>query len=374
MQLPTTIRSPMRSSLAEYARMRLTPGRASSVNFMPLKYPLLQELVIVVADLYLPEEGGTTTLSLPGLERIARFGSRQVLRRGWRPWLARRVGLPGLADAAPACIAARGCPAELAGAVWLATPVHMRAGLSRVHLEQRGLLKLSAAALAALAADFRTVFHGSGFRLEPIASGGFILAGPSLADASATEPARWVGTSLDAALQRAPALRRLSAEIELWLHEHPVNRARSERGQLPVTSLWLWGAGELAAQAAPQVHSAIPADRASGCDPYLEGLWSARGARVQSLPQHLQEVSEAPARLSIILVELAQLIEDEGAASLADALQRLDARWIAPAVQLVARGRVRTLSVVANDRCLTLARGDGMKLWRRASRGLAALV
>ncbi len=38
-------------------------------------------------------------------------------------------------------------------------------------------------------------------------------------------------------------LRRLGAEIEMWLHEHPLNQQRrTGRGQLPVTTLWFWGA------------------------------------------------------------------------------------------------------------------------------------
>ena len=36
--------------------MRLTPARASSVNCMPLKYPFVHTLVIVIPDLYLPQE------------------------------------------------------------------------------------------------------------------------------------------------------------------------------------------------------------------------------------------------------------------------------------------------------------------------------
>jgi hypothetical protein len=342
---------------------------------MALKYPLVDALVIVIVDLYLPEEGSAATLALPGLERVARFGTKTVLAKGWRPWLARRLGSERLAEEPPACVAARCCSADVAGAVWLATPVHCIAGLSSLHLDHRGLLKLPMATLEALAADFQTVFRGSDFALEPLASGGFLLVGPSIADAQATEPARCVGMSIAAALPRAPALRRLGAEIEIWLHEHPVNRSRSERGEPPVTSLWMWGGGTLARTAAtPAADPAIATDRAYGRDAYLEGLWCARGARVHPLPQRIEDLSTASARCSVILVEVSELLEADGAASMGDALATLDARWIAPAAQLLSRGAVRTLAVVANDRCLLLGRQDWMKRWRRACRGLAALA
>src|ERR1700736_6641410 len=109
---------------------------------MRLKYPLVHALVIVIADLSLPEEGIADALAVPGLERIARFGRRSAVAEGWRTWLARRVGAEGLAAEAPASVAARSCAQGIAGAVWLATPVHLMAGLSSVHLEHRGLLKL----------------------------------------------------------------------------------------------------------------------------------------------------------------------------------------------------------------------------------------
>jgi hypothetical protein len=33
------------------------------------------------------------------------------------------------------------------------------------------------------------------------------------------------------------------SEIEMWLFEHPVNRTRAERQELPITGLWLWEGG-----------------------------------------------------------------------------------------------------------------------------------
>ena len=333
----------------------------------------MRELVIVVSDLYLPAEGRADSVLLPGLERVARFGTKSVLAAGWRPWLARHVGCEALALEAPACVAARCCDADITGAVWLAAPVHCIAGLSSVHLEHRGLLKLPMATLHALAADFQAVFQEAAFALQPLASGGFLLAGPASADAHATEPARAVGMNMAAALPRSPALRRLGAEIEIWLHEHAVNRARSERGELPVTGLWLWGGGTLSSP--PRTPTAsVAADRAFGRDPYLDGLWCARGAGVHALPGSLADLNDGPARSSVIVVELADILALERAASVGDALGLLDARWIMPAADLLARGALRSLTVVANDRCLTLARHDALKRWRRARRGLSALA
>jgi hypothetical protein len=342
---------------------------------MPLKYPLVHEFVIVIADLYLPEEGSAGQLALPGLEHIGRFAKKTALAGGWRAWLARSVGSGALAEEPPACLAARCAGAHAGGGVWLATPVHCVAGLSSVHLDHRGLLKLPLEMLGELAADFAKVFAGSGFALVPLASGGFLLRGPAISDCQAIEPARCIGASIAAPLPRAPALRRLGAEIEIWLHEHPENLLRSAHGELPATSLWIWGGGTLAATpAAPQAHAARSRDRAYGRDPYLDGLWCARGAPVQPLPARIEDVIDTPAHCIVMVVELAELLAAQPAASLGDALAVLDARFLAPAVQLLARGAVRTLTVIANDRCLALARRDRIKRWRRADRGLSGLA
>jgi len=334
----------------------------------------VRELVIVVADLYLPGEGSADSLPLPGIERIARFATKSVLAGGWRPWLARRMGAAALAEEPAALIAARCCSAEVASAAWLATPVHCSAGLSSLHLEHRGLLKLPMATLHALAADFREVFQGADFALEPLASGDFLLRGPALAEPPAIEPARCVGTNLAAALPRAAALRRLGAEIEIWLHEHPENLARAARAELPVTGLWMWGGGIATRTPRTPAGTLLESARAYGCDPYLDGLWCARGARTQALPESIEALLLEPARTSVIVLELAQLLASDARAGVGDAIAMLDARWIAPAAAHLARGELTSLTLIANDRCLMLGRRDWLKRWRRPCRGLAALA
>ena len=44
------------------------------------------------------------------------------------------------------------------------------------------------------------------------------------------------------------------------------------------------------------------------------------------------------------------------------------------ALKLVARGRVKSLAVLANDRCLALRQSDGLKLWRRPRRALTGIA
>src|SRR5688572_16936463 len=167
---------------------------------------------------------------LSSLARATRFGTTHSLTSGWRSWLAHWLGSAELGAAAPASVAAAAYD-ELASAdmVWLAAPVHLSASLRSVHLDPFGMLRLDAAGQEALRASFEQTFRDSGYRLVPASSGVFLAAGPALEQIETADPARHLGSSITEALptgRDAPALRRLGAEIEMWLHEHPVNISR----------------------------------------------------------------------------------------------------------------------------------------------------
>jgi len=107
--------------------------------------------------------GTGSSSALPGLERIARFGRRRTLEPegGWRPRLARALGRDDLADMPPAAIVmARTCASQPpASTVWLATPLHLIAGLTSLHLDRRSLLRLSEAEAEAFVAMSRKVLR-----------------------------------------------------------------------------------------------------------------------------------------------------------------------------------------------------------------------
>src|SRR2546423_996126 len=227
------------------ARTRFERELHAAVTIAPVR-----EIVIVIADLYLPQGAAAVAGAAPGIERALRFGERAALEHGWREWLAHELGRADLAGAAPACVAAAelapaGPPAGASGTLWIATPLHLSAGAARAVLDHRGVLRLPPAELAALAAAFQDTFGPSGFTLMPLSSGGFLLRTVGIAAVATTEPARCAGGDLAAALPSGPAaapLRRLLVEIEMWLHGQALNEARRRRGEPPGMTLWPWGA------------------------------------------------------------------------------------------------------------------------------------
>ena len=337
----------------------------------------------MIADLYLPHGGHGTALTgaavpgaVPGIESAGRFGERAALEHGWREWLAHELGRADLAGAAPACVAAAevapaGPPALASGTPWIATPLHLSAGAARLALDHRGVLRLPPAELATLAADFHDTFGVSGFTLTPLSCGDFLLRTAGIAAVATTEPARCAGKDLAEALPREPAaapLRRLLAEIEMWLHGQALNEARSRRGAPPVTTLWLWGAEGRAVQPERREARAV---RAFGADPYLSGLWHLQADVCRALPGRLEEVlADGPACGAVLVVEAGQELHSDRHDTLGESLARLDARFVSPALEALRRGEVARVTLIANDTRITLRRGSHLRFWRRPRAGL----
>ena len=343
----------------------------------------MRELVIVVTDLYLagaPEPPLAPT-ALPALEEIARFAHQRVAQADWRAWVARRLGLAHYADLPPASIAAAGRPAP-GETVWFASPLHLIAGVGRLHLQRSGRLRLAPETLARLAADFNSTFAGSGFALAPLASGEFLLGAPSGLSASTCDPARLPQTGLLEAMplgEGAAALRRLGAEIEMWLHAHPLNEARARQGEPPLSQLWIWGGGEAAAgagggappgAAAGQGHGAV----VYGSDPYLAGLACLGGLGCAPLPPAQPLAPAGLEARALMALEVSAALRREPGWDLAEALAALDRSWIAAGLEALRSGTVARLTLLANDRLWRLARADRLRRWRRRRGGLGALA
>ncbi|HEY6516568.1 MAG TPA: hypothetical protein VIY50_10525 [Steroidobacteraceae bacterium] len=340
----------------------------------------MREIVIVIRDLYL-QPGESPGASVPGIGHLARFGDETALPEGWRVWTARWLGLSQYADAAPASIAAAALADALSDrAVWLATPVHLIAGLTSLHFDRRSMLRLREEDLGELAASFGATFRDSGFELRPLAGGELLLLGQQVSPpATTTEPARMLLTSVAESLptgEGARALRRLSAEIEMWLHGHPINDQLARRGALTAATLWLWGGGNLSAPRPVATPKAIT-DAAFGCDAYVHGLWRLAGGETRPMPVDWASVIGEPrAERALAVVEVAELLQANASWSLADAVAEIDRRVISPSIAALRRDGLDRLTLLANDRCLSLRAADHWRLWRRmrAHKGLEALT
>jgi len=134
--------------------------------------------------------------------------------------------------------------ADLAWA--LLTPVHWEVGRDRVKLADPELLALDDAESRTLFDAVRGLFESEGFALAWGAPQRWYAAHESFAKLACASLDRAVGRNVDPWLPGGPQarlLRRLQNEVQMLLHDHPVNRVREAEGRQSVNSLWLSGCG-----------------------------------------------------------------------------------------------------------------------------------
>jgi hypothetical protein len=329
----------------------------------------MRRLTLILSDLYLPadavRESFPTTLDLPALEWLLRFAqSRRI--DDWRSWLARELGAAALADWPVAHVVAQaaGLPADGA---WMATPVALEARLDHVRLRDRGLLHVPLDQQQALQAEFAGLF-GNALSLHAAGRPSLLLSGGPQADVATRDPARLLDSDIGGALPGGSAaageLRRLGAEIEMWLYSSPLNAAREKAGQKRIAALWLWGGGP--ARGAESPARGLRRFRLYGSDAYHGSLqhWI-DGAALQPVPPGFADADdELPT-----FIELAPM---SGRAS--ETLPELERNWFAPARNALQSGSLGSLQLVANDRVFESSARSGWKFWRRRRGWLESLA
>lgn len=139
---------------------------------------------------------------------------------------------------------------DAADASWLsADPAWVQPDLSGARLLACGQLQLSMEEALSLAKPLKPVFGDAGMILEVSSPDRWhlrLLAQTPLPAFASPEQA--LGEDLYEHLPQGPDGRRWRAllnEVQVLLHQHPVNAERRVRGLPPVNSLWLWGGGTL---------------------------------------------------------------------------------------------------------------------------------
>jgi hypothetical protein len=282
----------------------------------------MRHVALVLADSRLAQSAANASAEaarLPALEYwLARAAALPLQSGDWRHWLAENAAV------GPQDLLQDGVSGDR---YWLATPVHWVAGLDTVRLHPEGLVSLTAQEQQQLAADFALVFAGSGWQLLATGRRELLICGAAL-EAMTDDPANWLGRSPRDGMPRGPGaavLRNFGAEIEMWLHDHPLNRARTATGQLPVNALWLWGGGQMAP--VPDRWSAMAIGAA------------AHGSRLIVLP-----VGNNAG------LDLAQIERD----------------WLQPALAAWRSGQVASLTLLAFGGQYSLRPAARWRFWRRA--------
>jgi hypothetical protein len=317
-------------------------------------------LTLIVPDLVFKDEPTTRASVLAqfaGRGTVTAIEAESHTARAFALWelaVLRSCGLrPDIVEFASAPLSRLGQTATLDWHTWAhLEPVHLVAGLNDLAAMQlHGSSRVTGEEYEALTTTLNEHLTFENYELQPNHETGWLLRSTRELDAITIAPEHAFSEPLKHSLPTGPQgaeLRRLMTEIQMLLHEHPINRARARGGLPAINAVWLWGLGVLPHRA--QATTSLPS--AYGHRNFLKGLYLIHG---QSVRAHQFTVSS--------LLEhahsdaLAVLEERE-----ADAL---DSQWLEPLARAVRRGAIGHLHIWLNRWHIAVTRGQLLRFWRK---------
>ena len=329
----------------------------------------MKNVHVVIPELFLPRAWSVEAcagLKLPALEKLlARAMTEPSPADTLEAWLCGAFGVAGQAIA-PVTLRADGM--EPGNNYWLcADPVHLR--IQRDQLVLQPGVSLGADEAAQLCASLNAHFADEGLRFFAPGPQRWYLQLDAAPDMLTHPLAQVAGKNVHAYLpQGADALHwhGVFNEIQMLFHEHAVNLAREERGELPVNSVWLWGGG----RAMPL---ACPFAKVYG-DSTLAGAFArAAGIPCAALPDDARDCAGKESGDVLLACEgLHRAIQHGDLHAWRTSLQHFEQCCAAPLLDALCTGRIAQITLdVPNGniaRRFVLTRSGAWKLWQRTRR------
>lgn len=308
-------------------------------------------------SLFIPQFFSSESVSpenrLAAAETLIARGRRRHRATAPEAWLFERFGARRQRDwpVAPYTLLADGGAAE--GHFWMrADPVHLSVGRDSLAFEG-AVLGVSRSEAEALTGTLNRHF-GEMLVFHPLRPERWYVRLQGAPELDTTPPSAARGTAIGNKLPAgadAMRFRALMNEVQMLLHEHPVNTEREARGAPAINSVWFWGGGALAAPAA-RPFSIILSD-----DPLARGLALAAGIPARQLPENAQAMLPALAAQGMALV----VLDSARNAS-------LERDWFGPLLAALEEGRIGMLSLYLGEEDSLLeietVRSDLRYFWR----------
>lgn len=330
-------------------------------------------LTLLVPDLFPPASFPADWPATPGLDTLL---SKGRLERGdpltQEEWLLNAFSLKGAPVAALRRLAARADVTPQAALAageadhWLcADPVHLRIERDHLQLISAAQFALSAEEAEALVSTLNTHLAPDGLDIEIITPAEWIVhvRAPAL---PSTSPL-WRVTD-QSIFEHLPGeaggidWRRLGNEIQMLLHDHPVNVARESRGEPVINGVWFWGGDALTAEPglAPEI---IHAD-----DTLTRGLAVHAKSEYRVTPPTFADWRPEAGMSLVLLDDLSRAVRAHDPAVWQAAVTRLERDWFKPVMQSVWGKQLPLVRAVfpgeRHTQYLHVARLDLWKLWR----------
>jgi len=294
------------------------------------------QLTLVVPDLLAAARGAPERAA--ALARLARYApAPAAVPDGLDAALLVAAGGTKALPAAPFAALGAGCDPGTAY-VLRADPVALVAGRDDVLIEGR-VDDLADGDAAAMIATLNAHFADDGLAFHaPRADAWFVtVAGPARPHTTSLPMVRGAIHPHLPQGEHARPWRRWLSEMQMLLHEHPANAARSAQGHSPVNGIWVAEGGVLApVRSARELRVYAAAGRVGDV---ARGVARAAGRAPTAPPADFTALPTNEDAL-VVLPSLAS----------ASALQRLGDAWLVPAVAALERGALSRLTLLADTR------------------------
>lgn len=308
---------------------------------------------------------------LPAAEwLLARGRSSPAPDLPWREWLLTPVVAgPELLRRCPAGPGVRaGSARSLPEGNWAcARLVHLATAIEHLRLAP-GALAIDSGESSTLLGDINRHLDGRGFRLHAqAATDEWLLEIEQPIECLGVEPELAAGRSvrdLMPAGRDGGRVRALMNEIQMLLHEHPVNLRRAGQGRPVINTLWLWGFGRFE----PTGKMSLPTLFTD--DAWLSGIWHLNGVQSEPLGGFATAIGagmrEAMADGPILVAGSRPPHDSLSGHGMIDALAQAERSCFAPALAALRSGVVRGVDVLLGGRVYSVGRSARFMAWRRA--------
>lgn len=228
-------------------------------------------------------------------------------------------------------------------------------------------LGLSLAEAKTLAADITRHFTGEDWTLEALTPYRWYLSSRRLSNLRTTPVSQVLGRNIQPYLpsgEQGGYWRGVLNEIQMLLHNHPINAQRESHAQPPINSLWFWGNGQL-----PRLPT-VAWQTVWDDDVILHGLARLAGIGARRLPENaLAWEAMQPGAAHLLVIDGAWSIAREqdvyGAVSWWNEFEK---NWLAPLVGLLTQKRLADLTLICGqDNGFLLTRRAWRQFWKRRS-------
>ncbi|MFK7855352.1 MAG: hypothetical protein AB8B79_14610 [Granulosicoccus sp.] len=288
------------------------------------------------------------------------------------PWQAHLCQLLGLENQLGETLpAAQFCGYDLdQNRPWVCVaPIHLRADRDTASFIPSNQLALTHAEATELIASVNDFLISDGIEIIRQSDSDWMMAGLDGKDLLSFPPEFLAHRNASTFLPRGDAdgqWRRLLTEIQMLLHDHPLNQKREGEGKLSVNSLWFWGGARLPGtedSGAPASPDGLPGVYADGSFSHL--LSEHLGAECRPLSDFKRFLPETNAKVSKERAETAlhfpaktvlldtsvidAVLEGADEKVVSDAMQALEEKWLHPLIEQVKSGALSELDVLTEE-------------------------